>query len=235
MKTKFQNCCSVQRLLPIVLFVFGLNLNAPAGSVFQSHLSTPAGSGGAQLSLGQFYFRVEADQVDFVALIFPLGPLTGSLSPVLSVPDNSINFSLGAGASTWFHGSHTIADHNPFLPTEPWLPAGYDENGNPLYLDTMNIRMADVYTGHFILPPGFEADLLAGLGSIEFNSSVTGTITVAAVPEPTTLSLALLAGFGWFTRSLLGKSKAPRDAAGSLHVHAVTRRIATLLTTPPAP
>lgn len=198
MKTKHKNCFSVRRLLTLGLVVFGFVSSTPAQSVFQASLSTPPGAGLARLHLGQFYFRVEANEVDFVAVLSSFGSLSGNFNPMLTLPGQSIGFSLGVGERNWFHGSHTIANNNPFLPARPLLPAGYDEDGNPYYVDTANITIADVYTGHFTLPDGFEDGLLAGLGRMELNAGASGAIQVAAVPEPTALSLALLAGLGGF-------------------------------------
>jgi len=197
MKTKNQNSFSLYRLLSVGLLGLALTLTARAETVFQAFLSNPPG--GAQLSLGKFYFRVEAGQVDFVAVVFPFGSMTTDLNPVLSVPGSSITFSLGEGTRNWLHGTHTVADQNPFLPAPPWLPYSYDENGNPIYVDAAVIRLTDIYTGHFSLPEGFEADLLAGLGRIDFNPALGGAIAV--VPEPTVLAMTFLAGLGWLARS----------------------------------
>lgn len=197
MKPKNQNVILLRQLLSVGLLGLAFALNARAESVFQAFLSNPPG--GAQLSLGKFYFRVESDQVDFVAVIFPFGSLTANLDPVLSVPGSSINFSLGTGTSTLFYGARSIAYRNPFIPAEPWLPTGYDEDGIPFYYEAPVILAGDFYTGHFSLPPGFEADLLAGLGRIDFNPVLGGAIAV--VPEPTALTMVFLSGLGWLARS----------------------------------
>jgi hypothetical protein len=203
MKTIFSNHAPPLRHLTIGLLGLGLGFQAAAENVFQANLSTSGGS--AQLNFGRIYLRVEEAQVDFMAVIFPFGSLTDNLNPVLTGPGDSFNFSLGAGTRTWLHGTHTVADQNPFLPAPPWLPHSYDENGNPLYLDATVIRLTDIYTGQFTLPDGFADDLLAGLGHISFNSSLGGIITVATVPEPTTGTLLLLAGWGWSLRRRWGR------------------------------
>lgn len=184
---------STRRFLILCLLGLGLTLPAIAGNVFQANLSTSGGT--SQLSFGRFYLRVEGNEVDFMTVIFPFGALTENLSPLLTVPGDSLTFSLGEATRSWLHGTHTVADQNPFLPTPPWLPHAYDENGNPLYLDAAVIRLADIYTGHFTLPAGFADDLLAGLGHINLGATFGGSIAV--VPEPTSGALLLLTGIGW--------------------------------------
>jgi hypothetical protein len=203
MKTNISNYAPALRHLMIGLLGLGLGFQAAAENVFQAHLSTSGGN--AQLNFGRIYLRAEGNQVDFMAVIFPFGSLTDNLNPVLTVPGDSFNFSFGAGTRTWLHGTHTVADQNPFLPAPPWRPHSYDENGTPLYVDAAVIRLTDIYTGQFTLPDGFADDLLAGLGQISFNSSLGGIITVATVPEPTTGTLLLLAGWGWGLRRRLGR------------------------------
>ena len=151
--------------LLIGVLALGLTLKSPAQNVFQAYLSTPPG--GAQLGLGRFWFQVDNGQVDFTAIIFPFGPATSSLNPTISVPGRDVEFTLGAGTATTFNGLHTMADHNPYLPAEPWLLAGYDDAGNPYHIDAPVIQYADVYTGHFSLPAGFEQRLLDGLGRVK--------------------------------------------------------------------
>lgn len=185
-----------RRLLLIGLLGFGLAMPAPAESVFQAALSTSGGT--AQLNFERFYLRVEGNEVDFMTVLFPFGSLTDNLNPLLTVPGNSLTFSLGEATRSWLHGSRTVADHNPFLPTPPWLPHSYDENGNPLYVDTDVIRLTAIYTGHFTLPDGFADDLMAGLGHISFSPSLGGAITV--IPEPTSGALLLFTALGWVCR-----------------------------------
>jgi hypothetical protein len=188
----------------LLIGVLGLGLacKSPAQNVFQAYLSMSQSTllGEAQLSRGRFWFQVDDGQVDFTAIIFPFGPATVSLNPTMSVPGSDVEFTLGAGTATTFSGLHTIVDHNPYLPAEPWLPTGYDDAGNPYYLDAPVIRYGDVYTGHFTLPDGFEESLLSGLGRVEFNSTLSGAIKVASVPEPSTAALGLLTVVGCWCR-----------------------------------
>lgn len=191
---------SARRFLIIGLLGLVLALPATAANVFQANLSTSGGT--AQLSVGRFYLRVEGNEVDFMTVIFPFGTLTDNLSPLLTIPGDSLTFSLGEASRNWLHGTHTVADQNPFLPAPPWLPHAYDEDGNPLYLDAAVIRLADIYTGHFTLPDGFAEDLRAGLGHINFGATFGGTIAV--VPEPTSGAFLLLTGIGWCCWRRLG-------------------------------
>lgn len=183
---------NLQRLLLAGLLPLCLTGLIQAQSVFQANLHILGGN--AQLQLGCLYFRATGPQVDFVAVLFPFGALTGDLNPVLNIPDASVSFSLGTGTHEWLSGTRTVADQNPFLPAPPWLPHSYDENGNPLYVDSPVIREADLYHGSFHLPEGFLEELLAGRGSIKFNSALGGDLSVAAVPEPATGALLLLGG-----------------------------------------
>lgn len=180
--------------------LLGLSLAAPtlAENVFQASLSTAGDT--AQLQFGKFYLRVESSEVDFMAVIFPLGTLTDNLNPLLTVPGDALGFTLGTGTRNWLSGTHTVADQNPFLPAPPWLPSGFDEAGNPFYIDSTVIRLADIYTGHFTLPDGFGDDLLAGLGRIQFGEALGGDLLIATVPEPTTSALLVLAGLSWCCR-----------------------------------
>ncbi|MGC3958903.1 MAG: hypothetical protein QM813_13480 [Verrucomicrobiota bacterium] len=184
----------VSRFLIVSLVLVGLSWRVQAQSVFEARLSTLEGR--AQLSLGRIYFRVEGNQMDFLAVLTPVGRLMGDLNPVLNIPGDSLDFDLGLASSQWLHGSYTVADHNPFLPAPEWRPHGSDEDGNPIYIDTTVIRRADIYTGQFTLPEGFLADLLAGSGDICFNLGFGGEITVVAVPEPTVGALLLVSGLG---------------------------------------
>lgn len=132
-------------LFIVGLLGLGLTLSAPAQSFFQASLSTSGGS--SQLNFGRLYLRAEGNQVDFVAVIFPFGTMTSGFNPVLTVPGGSCNFALGEATRDWLHGTHTVADQNPFLPAPPWQPYGYDEDGNPIYVDAAVIRLTDIYTG----------------------------------------------------------------------------------------
>jgi len=158
-------------------------LSVLAQSVFQAHLLTPPG--GARLSMGQFWFRVDQGEVEFVAIVFPFGnvsALTSNLSPVLSVPGRSVKFALNEGAFTAFHGLYTYADRNPFLPFEP--PFVYDEDGNAYLIDAPVIRWGYLYTGRFALPAGFERQLLNGHGTVQFNEYLSGLVTVEVATAP---------------------------------------------------
>ena len=193
-------------LLLIGSLGLGLTLPARAQSVFQANLSNSGGS--SQLNFGRLYLRAAGNQVDFVAVIFPFGTTTSAFNPVLTVPGDSCNFTLGEATRDRLHGTHTVADQNPFLPAPPWRPHSYDEDGNPIYVDAAVIRLTDIYTGQFTLPDSFVDDLLAGLGHISFNNTIGGTITVMAVPEPTIGALLLVAGVGWRYRRRITASSA---------------------------
>jgi hypothetical protein len=171
------------------LFGIGLALSAPAQGVFQASLSTLSDDGSpAGLLLGDFWFQVTDNEVEFKAYVTPLGDFTASLNPILSVPGGSIKFSLGDGS---YQIINTFGEYNPFLPT-PLVPAAYDCDGNPVYIAAPIILAGNFYTGQFALPPGFLDELLAGNGKIELNSFVGGNISVTPTPEPTTLTLGLL-------------------------------------------
>jgi hypothetical protein len=176
--------------LPVLKLVAALWLlallapwSSPAQSVFQATLATPPD--GARLVMGRFYFQMDHDELEFVAIVFPfgsLGLLSSNVNPVLSVPGRSVEFSLGQGILTEFRGLYSYADHNPFLPFE--LPFLYDEEGNPYLIDAPVIRYGYRYSGRFKLPSGFERQLLTGLGVVELNEYVAGSVRVAAVEKP---------------------------------------------------
>lgn len=190
---------AAKRLAACCLLWTCATLSSSAQAVFASWLHTPQ-DGGATLGMGKFYFQVEQDTVDFVAIVTPFGSFTADLYPLLSTPAGSLEFSLGEGVFTAFGGSYTYLDRNPFLPFE--LPFLFDDEGHPYLIDTCNIRYGNLYTGHFALPDGFLDELLAGRGTVQFNDDILGSITVAAVPEPTTFALGLIAvGALFFVRS----------------------------------
>lgn len=194
---KTVNRSIIGRLCALALLGFGLTPSAWSENIFQADLNSLGGS--ARLNFGRIYLRAEGNQVDFVAVIFPASPmLLSDLNPVIRVPGESLSFVLGEASRSWLPG--TIADRNPFLPAEPWLPHSYDEAGNPLYVDSAVIRLTDIYTGQFTMPAGFADELLAGLGFIEFNPSLGGIINVMTVPEPALGTLLLLGGIGWLRR-----------------------------------
>lgn len=168
-----------------------LTLSARAQGVFEASLGTPPDAG-ARLFLGNFWFKVENNEVDFIAFISLPGAWS-SLNPVLSVPGSSVEFSLGEAQTGVFVNAQQAA-RNPFLPAPPLEPSAYDDDGNPVYFVSPGVFANDYYSGHFDLPPDFLDELLAGNGKIELNSSIVGNITVDAVPEPSTLALAIMAG-----------------------------------------
>jgi hypothetical protein len=165
-----------------------LTLSARAQGIFQASLGTSPGDGGAQLFLGNFWFQVTDNEVEFKAYVSPIGDFTSSLNPILSVPRGSIEFSLGEGS---YQMISTFSEYNPFLPT-PLVPAAYDDDGNPVYIAAPVVLAGNFYTGEFALPPGFLDELLAGHGKIELNSSLGGNIFVTPTPEPPMLTLGLL-------------------------------------------
>ena len=113
------------------IFTSCLALAAPAQGVFQASLSTLSDDGSpAGLLLGDFWFHVTGNEVEFKTYVTPLGDFTSSLNPILSVPGGSIKFSLGEGS---YQMISTFGEYNPFLPT-PLVPAAYDCDGNPVYI-----------------------------------------------------------------------------------------------------
>jgi hypothetical protein len=114
------------------------------------------------------------------------------LSPALSIPGSALQFSLGDGS---YQTISTFYNYNPFL-TTPLQPTSYDCDGNPVYDYAGVILTGNFYFGEFNLPPDFLDELLAGNGKIELNSFIGGNIVVDAVPEPSTLALAIMAGGG---------------------------------------
>ncbi len=190
----------LQKKIILGIFTSCLALAAPAQGVFQASLSTLSDDGSpAGLLLGDFWFQVVGNEVDFVAFVSPT-TFTSSLNPILSVPGSSVGFSLGE-VQTGIIGSQTYPNWNPFLPPKPLVPTGYDCDGNPYFLWAPVVWAGNFYSGQFALPPGFLDELLAGNGKIELNSFVGGNISVTPTPEPTTLALGLLGiGFLLFVR-----------------------------------
>jgi hypothetical protein len=184
-----------QSLLVIVGFCLALSLRAQG--VFQATLNIPLENHGGGLVLGEFWCQVEGNELQFISQV-DASTFTSSLNPVLSVPGSSVAFSLGAALSG-FINSQTDPDWNPFLPPQPLVPTGYDSDGNPYYVTPgPNIQIGEYYSGQFELPPGFLDELLAGEGNVELNSSIGGHINLVAVPEPSTLAPAAIAGCcGW--------------------------------------
>jgi hypothetical protein len=184
-----------QSLLVTVSFCLALSLRAQG--VFQATLNIPFESGGGGLVLGKFWCQVEGNELQFITQV-DASTFTSSLNPVLSVPGSSVAFSLGE-ALPGFAGSETDPDWNPFLPPQPPVPTGYDCDGNPYYVTPGPIiPIGDYYSGQFELPPGFLYELLAGEGTVELNSSIGGNLNLVAVPEPSTLAPAAIAGCcGW--------------------------------------
>lgn len=157
---------------------------APAKSVFQATLATPPAPfpDSARLSMGSFYFQVDNDELEFVAIVYPaFGLVPTNLNSVLTVPGRSVEFSLGTGVRTSFHGLYSWAFRNPFLPFE--LPIQYDEDGNPYVIDAPVILTGYLYTGRFKLPPGFDRQLLNGRGFVQLHELVAGSVVVAATDE----------------------------------------------------
>src|SRR5262245_36556217 len=113
-------------LIGVCLLIFQA-ASTEAQSVFQASLGAHSPGDTATLSMGRFYFRVENNKVDFMALVTPFGPATSSLTPAFVIPGDTFSFSLGTSVRTEFRGSHTYLDNNPFLPQPPWVPYGYDD------------------------------------------------------------------------------------------------------------
>lgn len=180
----------MKSIIFFLILVFSVSLGRPQG-VFQATLSTPPKSGGGQLILGNFWFQVVGNEVDFATWVDVSGSFASSLDPVLSVPGSSVRFSLGEGQNGMITSAQA-AERNPFLPFSP-TPAGYDGDGNPYYLESPGFPAGSYYSGHFDLPAGFLQALLAGQGTISLSASLGGDITVAATPEPSTALLGLTA------------------------------------------
>jgi hypothetical protein len=192
---KKQSTIRMKKITILCLLGLCLALSARSQGVFQATLSIPldGSNGGGGLIMGDFWFQVENDEVDFIAFVSP-STFTSSLNPILSVPGSSVGFSLGE-VQTGIIGSQTDPEWNPFLPPKPLMPTGYDDDGNPYFVSPGPvIWTGNFYSGQFALPPGFLDDLLAGNGKIELNSSLGGNIFVTPTPEPTPLALAILAG-----------------------------------------
>lgn len=190
---KTQPFIAIKNFIVLCFLGLCLVLSARAQGLFQASLATPPGDDGAQLFLGNFWFQVTGNQVEFKTFLSP-SIFTSSLNPILSVPGSSLEFSLGAGSH--YEGPYLYPERNPFLPPVPPVPVSYDEDGNPYYLAAPGFLIGDVYTGRFTLPDGFLDALLAGNGKIELNPSLIGNISVTPTPEPTTLALGLL-GIGF--------------------------------------
>jgi hypothetical protein len=179
-----------------VLFSLCLALSLRAQDFFQATLEIPLVGGGGGLILGNFWCQVVGNELDFMATVAP-STFSSSLSPVLSVPGSSIEFSLGE-AQSGFPGSLSDPYRNPFLPPLPLVPTGYDDDGNPYYLTPGPIiQIGEYYSGQFALPPGGLDELLAGQGTVQINPSIGGNISVSPTPEPSTLALAAMTGCGW--------------------------------------
>lgn len=184
----------MKAFISLCLLCVGLALTAPAQSVFQAYLHTPP-EDGARLDTGRFWFQVNQDEVEFYAIVFQsFGQTPPDLAPVLEVPGSSLGFSLGDSTATEFRGAYSYADRNPFVPFE--YPFQYDDDGNPYLIDNHSIRYGWLYSGRFDLPAGFEAELLAGRGTVELNPFLSGNVTIAAVPEPAILPLGMLGAAG---------------------------------------
>jgi len=181
----------------LVLLNLCLALSLRAQDFFQATLEIPIeGGGGGGFILGNFWCQVVGNDLDFIATVAP-STFSSSLNPVLSVPGSSIEFSLGQAQSE-FTGSLMDPFRNPFLPPLPLVPTGYDDDGNPYFVSPgPMLSLYNYYSGHFDLPPGVVAELLAGQGTVQINSSIGGNISVSPTPEPSTLALAAVAGGGW--------------------------------------
>jgi hypothetical protein len=178
----------MKAILLFLIVMCSVSLGRSQG-IFQATLGTPPNSGGGQLILGNFWFQVVGNEVDFIALVNAFSPLAANLNPVLSVPSSSVGFSLGEGQNGTTTSAQAAA-HNPFLPFSP-TPTGDDCDGNPYYLESPGFPAGSYYSGHFELPAGFLQELLAGKGTVSLNGSISGDITVATVPEPSTAALGL--------------------------------------------
>jgi hypothetical protein len=188
---KTQSFIALKKIIIPCILGFCLALSGRAQGVFQASLSTLSDDGSpAGLLLGDFWFQVVGNEVDFVAFLSPT-TFTSSLNPVLTVPGNSAGFSLGEIQSRVI-GSQTDPNWNPFLTPKPLVPTGYDCDGNPYFIWAPVVWYGNFYSGHFDLPLGFLDELLAGNGKVELNSYVGGNISVTPTPEPTTIMLELL-------------------------------------------
>ncbi|HVU26171.1 MAG TPA: hypothetical protein VHG71_00275 [Verrucomicrobiae bacterium] len=172
------------------IFTSCLALAIHAQSVLEAPIGIQSTDGDGELLIGKIWFQIENGEAEFQAYVTPVGDFTSSLSPVLSIPGSSLQFSLGDGS---YQTISTFGNYNPFLAT-PLQPTSYDCDGNPVYAYAPVILSGNFYSGEFSLSPDFLNELLAGNGKIELNSSIGGNIIVDAVPEPSTLALAIVAG-----------------------------------------
>jgi hypothetical protein len=181
----------MKSILLFLILIGSASLGRSQG-VFQATLGTPPGNGGG-LILGNFWFQIVGNQVNFAAFVGSPGIFpASSLNPILSVPGSLVGFSLGDAQAESFVPMQN-ALQNPFLPAPVLMPTGYDCDGNPYYLEAPGLISGDYYSGHFDLPAGFLQELRAGQGTISLNASIGGNLTVAAVPEPSMAALGLTA------------------------------------------
>ncbi len=120
---KTSPCIAMKKMIILSLLGLCLALSTRAQGVFQASLATPPGDGGARLFLGNFWFQVIGNEVEFKTFVSP-SIFTSILNPVLSVPESSVEFSLGEGLH--YEGPYLYPERNPFLPPVPPVPSGYD-------------------------------------------------------------------------------------------------------------
>jgi hypothetical protein len=153
------------------------------------------------LFAGEVWFRVLGDMVEFQAVLQdPVGQIP-SLQPVFLLNGSELPFSFGAGQRLVV--AHGFNYHNPFVPVPP-----FDPFGNMLVTD--NYFEGTSFSGSFQVSPGFESQLLAQGATLRIGyagGSVSGTLEVVSVPEPSTWMLTAIGGLTGLTLTWIRRTR----------------------------